>query len=263
MSVPPPDFSPYKMPDSTNANPEGFTSTSEEKKEVPPNVIPNIKIDYNIMSIQLLTMNISNMNDLNMYQVPPQDVSPLAYLFNNGRPITPSGPPPPPGGPNRSASAEPPKKASPSTGPIGIPRPPDVNLNIRQIPSTLGYSIGNKPVLVTPAPPTIVQSGRQVSAESKSLIDQPPESVRTTSTDSKESVEETSGSPIPSFERESIRGSGLLSLPGPPPPPGGLSYSPVKPPSMPTVHTNKVTYRRIPEIDEILFEKAPPSGTGR
>src|ERR1700722_12222606 len=116
MSIPQPDFDPCKPPGMTN--PEGSTSTSEEKKEVPLNVSPNIKIDYNIMSIQLLTMNITTMNDLNMYQVPPQDVSPLAYLFNT-RPGTttpppafgsgtgvPTGPPPPPGGPSRPISTQ-------------------------------------------------------------------------------------------------------------------------------------------------------------
>jgi len=266
MAMPHSDFDHYKMPDSLNPNPEGSTSTAEEKKEVPFGGTHDIKMEYNFMSIQL---NINTVHDLHIFQGPPPDASPLYHSVNRSTTPIP-GPPPPPGGPSRPGSTEPPKKASPSTGPLGSTRPVDINLSIRQPPGIVGYSQGNKPILVTPPPPPIAQSGRLTSYENKSPMDGPPESTRTTSTDSKESIEETSGhreSPPPTIE------SRLHGLPGPPPPPGlppppgGLSHSPARPPSMPTIgtpvigapsiHMKKVVYKQLPGIDDILYEKSP------
>ena len=81
----------YPGPRSTNTNYEGPSSAEEEKKEPPANT--NITIDYNIMSVQFLTLNISTMNDLNIWQVPTSETSPLGNIFNNRGSSPPTAPP--------------------------------------------------------------------------------------------------------------------------------------------------------------------------
>jgi hypothetical protein len=256
MSVPYPDFDPSKMQNPMNANPEGSTSSiPEEKKDMPYNGIHNVRMEYNHMTVQL---NFNTVNDIYIYQCPASDYSP-GYHPSSTRSGTPTGPPPPPGVP-RSASTEPYKKSPPSVGPVGSTKPVDINLNIRQPSGIVGYSQSNKPIIITPSPPSVMQQGRLVSFEAKSPIDQPPETVRASSvssTDSKESTDSTSS------QRESFPTSigfplppGLPGLPGLPPPPGGISHSPARPPSVPTHSTQRVTYKRLPELDDILYENS-------
>lgn len=297
MSIPFPDFDPYKPPTDASqsgttfthqagmTNPEGSTATSggtmpEEKKEVPLNVSPNIKIDYNIMSIQLLTMNIHTMNDLNMYQVPPQDVSPLAYLFNTrpgaatpppafGSGIfergVPPGPPPPPGGASRPSSTHPPGAVGISlpTLPLGgSSRVPGLHIQgVRHVhdsnrtPPTSrseGFPLGSSPESKSPSP-----------------LDQPPVTIRVSSSESIPKIgdriplgdptlpkppvviQQRTASHAPSdLGRESEEGiiGPISSL-------SGL-------PSAPSIHMTRVVYKRLPGLDDILSEKPKPPGRG-
>lgn len=288
MSIPQADFDPCKPPGMTN--PEGSTSTSEEKKEVPLNVSPNIKIDYNIMSIQLLTMNITTMNDLNMYQVPPQDVSPLAYLFNT-RPGPSTPPPMPPGTASRPPAPVPSGGSSLPTLPVVRPQDTPHPQQSSRVP---GLNIqGIRHVQMTDFTRTPLTSRSEGLPENKSPMDQPPVTIRVSSTDRGSPLAKPSeGSPP---EGIPLQNAGDPILPRAPiiqqrtashviagptrtaydiPELRDIMYEkklpevtttgPIPPalvervpglPGVPSIHMTRVVYKQLPGLQDLLYEK--------